>query len=131
MRWVQNKFVVWVVLGAFSFQALPARSAAQLELRRGFPTAKQAVNAELHSEPASGALPFRKISGPIGFATSQPDTTEFEFPEDERKHLTRDITVFVIASAFVAYFIIKVFLEGDTDDETEPTKPGKPIPGTN
>jgi len=128
MRWVQSKTVAWVVMGAFFLQAFPAPSAAQLELRKGSPTAKQAVTTESHSESAEGSLPFRRFAGPIGFATSQTDTTEFEFPEDERKHLTRDITVFVIASAFVAYFIIKVFLEGDTDDEAEPTKPGKPIP---
>jgi len=57
-----------------------------------------------------------------------PDTTEFDFPEDDHKHLARDITVWVIASAFVAYFIIKVFIEKDDEPAPDDKPPGKTIP---
>jgi len=67
--------------------------------------------------------------GALAYA-AEPDSTEegLEFPEEKESHLARDITVFVIVSAFVGYFIIKVFLEGDTDEETTDTPPGKQIP---
>ncbi len=61
-------------------------------------------------------------------AYTEPDTTGFEFPEEEKKHLVRDVTIFVIASVFVAFFVIKVFLEGDTEGETT-TNGGKDVPG--
>jgi hypothetical protein len=58
-----------------------------------------------------------------------PDTTEDDFflPEEtDNKNLVRDITVFVIVTAFVAYFIIKVFIENDPDPPPDDTN-GKPI----
>ncbi|UCH85500.1 MAG: hypothetical protein JSW50_07375 [Candidatus Latescibacterota bacterium] len=60
------------------------------------------------------------------------DTTDLEFPEDEeesRKHLVRDISIFLIASAFLAFFLIKVFLEGE-EEEPPPEDDGKQIPGS-
>jgi hypothetical protein len=67
--------------------------------------------------------------GALGFA-AEPDSTEdeFEFPDEEKSHLARDITVFVIASVFVAFFIVKVFLEGDTDTPDDSGGGGKQIP---
>ena len=60
-------------------------------------------------------------------AYADPDTSEFEFPGEENEHLARDITVWVIAASFVAFFIVKVFIE-DSDDEPEDTSPpGKQI----
>ena len=77
------------------------------------------------SVDAANALRY----GAFGYA-AQPDSTEdeFEFPEDKESHLARDITIFVIVSAFVAFFIIKVFLEGDTDETDSTDGGGKPIP---
>lgn len=61
--------------------------------------------------------------------TSQPDSTETVlFEEEEERNLVKEITVWIIGAAFVGYFIVKVFLEGDTADEEE-EKPGKVIPG--
>ena len=60
-------------------------------------------------------------------AYEPPDTTGFQFPVGENKHLVRDIAVFVIVAAFVGYFLIKVFLEGDTEEEAAP-KGGKDVP---
>ncbi len=65
-------------------------------------------------------------------AVEPPDTSRsvFDFPEEEKKnrHLARDITVFVIVSAFVAAFVIEVFLKGDTDTPVDNKPPGKTIP---
>jgi hypothetical protein len=66
------------------------------------------------------------------FAYMQPDSSEedeFEFPDDKENHVTRDVTVFVIASIFVAYFIIKVFIEEDPPENTDDGG-GKTIPGS-
>jgi hypothetical protein len=67
--------------------------------------------------------------GALGYA-AEPDSTadEFEFPEEEKSHLARDITIFVIVSAFVGFFLIKVFLEGDTDDSGGDGGGGKTVP---
>ena len=64
--------------------------------------------------------------GALG-ATAEPDTSEFEFPDDGEKHLARDITVWVIATAFVAFFIVKVFIEQDDEEPEDNTPPGKQI----
>ena len=63
----------------------------------------------------------------LRFSYSQPDTTTFEFPEEEREHLIRDISIFLIASVFIAFFIVKVFIEDD-DEVVEEGPPGKDIP---
>jgi hypothetical protein len=60
------------------------------------------------------------------------DTTEVDFPldaEEEGKHLYRDIGIFLVVSAFVGYFIVKAFLQGDTEEEPPPKK-GKDIPSS-
>jgi len=65
----------------------------------------------------------------LELGSAQPDTTsEFEFPEEDNKHLVRDITVFVIVSAFVAFFLIKVFLEDDPPEQPDDDGGGKVIP---
>jgi len=64
------------------------------------------------------------------FLESVADTMEVDFPADstlDSSHLYRDIGVFAIVSAFVGYFIVKVFIEKDTD-EVPPKKNGKDIP---
>jgi len=80
------------------------------------------------SDAGTGLLRF----GAMSYALAQTDTTEggFEFPEEEKSHLVRDVIIFVVVSAFVAYFVIKVFLEGDTDDDGGDDGGGKPIPET-
>jgi len=84
-----------------------------------------------YGKPTADAAAVLKLSASGGFfASSDPDSTEFQFPEEDN-HLVRDITVFVIVSAFVAFFLIKVFLEGDTDEENGGDDGGKPPPGGN
>ncbi len=61
---------------------------------------------------------------------AQPDSTEtVPFEEEEERNLVKEITVWIIGAAFVGYFIVKVFLEGDTE-ETEEEKSTKKIPGS-
>jgi hypothetical protein len=75
----------------------------------------------------AGGEPLLSL-GAVPASYAEPDTAEFDFPDDDRKHLARDITVWVIASAFVAYFLIKVFIEQDDESTPEDQPPGKTIP---
>ncbi len=64
------------------------------------------------------------------FIAAPPDSTEDDFflPEEtDNRKLVRDIAVFVIVAAFVAFFIIKVFIEKDPDPPPDDPN-GKPIP---
>lgn len=106
---------------------LPRPAARAGSLPRGAGTSSDAAAME-----DSGGSPRVPAEGPVLAlgalsAYAEPDTTEFDFPEDESDTLVRDITVWVIASAFVAYFIIKVFLEEDKDEPVDNTPPGKQI----
>ena len=65
-------------------------------------------------------------------SSAAADTTELEFPEEEeekREHLIRDIGIFMVVSAFLAFFLVKVFLEGE-EEERPDDGGGKEIPGT-
>jgi hypothetical protein len=60
------------------------------------------------------------------------DTTDLEFPEEEEedtKHVFRDVGIFIVVSAFLAFFLVKVFIEGD-EEEAPPEDNGKEIPPT-
>ena len=128
MCWVLNKYVVFLALAAFVCYVVPVRSAPGSVLVTGKSSADEA--ASWRQQDAGDRQPVRSLRYALPMASSlaQPDSTEFEFPEKEEKHLARDITVFVIVSAFVAYFIIKVFLEGDKDEENTDDGGGKDIP---
>lgn len=105
--------------------------------RRGA-VARAQSEAPAGADPAA-APPFETASAyrlrdavPVSaFVAAPPDTVEeddFFLPEEtDRKNLIRDITVFVIASVFVAFFIIKVFIEKD-DDPPPDDDNGKNIP---
>ncbi len=99
--------------------------------RRGSRSADEAARpAASDDEKTAFTLSGWEPSAGFLAASALADTTDTEFPEVEeegRKHLVRDIGVFLIVSAFVAYFVIKVFLEGDTD-QPPPDDGGKVIP---
>jgi hypothetical protein len=62
-------------------------------------------------------------------AIDPPDTTDegFTLPEEKsKKQLAKEIAVWVITAAFVAYFIVKVFIEKDNSSSPPPPS-GKPI----
>lgn len=128
MRWVLNRYLAGAILFAFTAYVLPADAMPGSPLGSGSKTAGEAAAFRVEPEtapPTDVSLRY-PLSAVHTFA--QPDTTEFEFPEEEKNHLVRDVTIFLIASAFVAYFIIKVFLEGDTEDVPEDEGNGKPTP---
>jgi hypothetical protein len=98
---------------------------------RGEPTADQAARLDRGAGAAeTPTLASWKPSGEFLSGYARSDTTEVEFPEDEEKsrnELIKDIGVFVVVSAFIGYFIVKVFLEGDTE-QLPPDDGGKIIP---
>ena len=136
-----NRVVVSILVPALVVLTMPAAAVTPTMLTRGSATATEAARSSLTSlGPVSttrsalqGSLDDETYL-PLTFAaleagTARADSTIFEFPEDENKHLVRDITVFIIASAFIAYFIVKVFIVDDTDDGGGDGGGGKTIPG--
>ncbi|NIM19822.1 MAG: hypothetical protein GTO51_06215 [Candidatus Latescibacteria bacterium] len=93
---------------------------------KGERTAEEA--AQFKSEPASLSPSAAKSLGAFAL---QPDTTEASLyeEEEEERNLVKEIIMWTIGGAFVSYFIIKVFLEGE-EEESPPQKPGKEIPGS-
>lgn len=123
---------IWTYIVGVTFLCLTCSSGPPaLGDRRGSRSANEAARPAASDDQKT---PFT-LSGwepSAGFlaASALADTTETDFPEDEeegKKHLVRDVGVFLIVSVFVAYFVIKVFLEGDTD-QPPPDDGGKVIP---
>jgi len=82
-------------------------------------------------EAAAPALPMDDVSpfGAIGHAFAFGDTTDYEFPEEEEaKGVWRDVALWLVVAGFVAFFIIKVFLEGEKDKSEGEGGGGKPDP---
>jgi hypothetical protein len=128
MRWVLNRYLAALILLVFVVYVLPANTNAGSPFASGKKTADEAA-APNNSDGVDDSSPVPlRYAATMGHTFAEPDTTEFEFPEEEESHLARDITVFLIASAFVGYFIIKVFLEGDTEEQEEEDNDGKPTP---
>jgi len=128
MRWVLNKHLAWIVLLVFSSYVLVPNVNAGTRLDSGEKTADDA--ASLRSDDSAGDLgviPLRYTIS-MGHTYAEPDSTEFEFPKEEKNHLIRDVTIFVIVAVFAAYFIVKVFLEGETEDDVPEEGNGKPTP---
>ena len=105
----------------------PWNAVAAPRILTGAATAGEAASPELLLTPLT-----QETSGPNSmFSSAQPDSMGpdggyFE-EEEEGKNLYRDIGVFLIISAFAGYFIIKVFLEGETE-EPPVDNGGKDIP---
>jgi hypothetical protein len=128
MRWVLNRYLVCIVLLAFSSYVLAPNANAGTRLDSGKKTADEA--ASLRADDSVGdpdVLPLRYTVS-MGHTFAEPDTTDFEFPGEEKSHLIRDVTIFLIVAVFAAYFIVKVFLEGETSDEVPEEDNGKPTP---
>jgi hypothetical protein len=129
MRWVLNKHLVGIVLLLFSGYVLLPDAIAGTVLGGGKKTADEAASFQSGDGSGDGGLVPLRYTVLMGNTYAEPDTTDFEFPGEEESHLIRDISIFLIASAFVGYFIIKVFLEGDTEEsEDEDEGNGKPTP---
>lgn len=128
MRFVLNRYLASVVLLAFVSYVLPANVFGGDTLKSGKGSADEAARLHRPESPFPDSTRSLRSAVPLSNGYAQPDTTEFEFPEKEEDHLFRDITVFVIVSAFVAFFLIKVFLEGDKDEPADDNGGGKPPP---
>ena len=127
---VPVRALIWVVCLAWvSLTCATGRSATKDY--RGSRTSDQAARISRTTNGEKGfTLSGWEPSAGFVSAGALQDTTELDFPEEEekdRKQLIKDIGVFVVVAAFVGYFIIKVFLEGDTD-ETPADDDGKIIP---
>ena len=133
MRWVLNKCLVSVVLAAFSLYVFPVRALAGETFVYGKKSPNEAASPgsfeDSSGDSSDGTFNSLRYAIPATGGFAEPDSSGFEFPEDENKHLVRDITVFLIASAFVAIFLIKVFMEEDTEeDNPDDGGNGKPPP---
>jgi hypothetical protein len=96
-------------------------------LVHGAPSADAAAGVTPAQAPhavASGELLGLAFAPAATSAFAFSDTTEFDFPDEDRSHLARDITIFVIVSAFVAFFIVKVFIEDDPEEPRVPVGTG-------
>jgi len=129
MRFVLNKHLVCIVLIAFVSYILPGNVFADDKLKTGKKTADEAASMFSQATTPTDSAQSLRYAVPTTGGYAQADSTEFEFPEDKKKHLYRDIAVFLIISVAVAYFVIKVFLEGDTGEEDgDDGGSGKPPP---
>jgi hypothetical protein len=119
-----KKFSSFILILALVSFGWPANAAANDSFSKGGESSEQAAGlADRHPSPSPL---LRNLNG-FHF---QPDSTETVlFEEEEERNLVKEITVWVIGAAFVGYFIIKVFLEGD-EEEPAPDKPKKEIPGS-
>lgn len=97
--------------------------------------ARAQTNMRVEASPEPAARPaddhFLRDSIPAtSFAAAQPDTTEDDFvlPEEKSKgQLAKEIAIWVIAAAFVAFFIVKVFIQEDEEPDDDDDG-GKDIP---
>lgn len=116
-----KKYTVYALTCTIALLGWPAYSRAEGELPAGKSTSDAAAAPDLSARTSSGA-------GGYSFTFAYGDTIDYEFPEeDEERNIYKEIALYTIAAAFVAFFIIKVFLEGDTEQE-EPPSGGKPPP---
>ena len=108
---------------------VPAGPSVMVSVRR-VSTSGEAVC--VYPDDNQGAIDWVRWTAAGGWvlAFAASDTTEYDFPEEEgkNKHLIRDIAIWVIVAGMVGFFIIEVFIRGDTDDESTEKPPGKPLP---
>lgn len=112
-------YVVFTVIAALLVCTQPRPVGAQTLARGSDTAATAAASRTAAATPATDRLLGVALAPAATGAWAQSDSTEFDFPEDDNSHLARDITIFVIVSAFVAYFIIKVFLEDEPDEPAD------------
>lgn len=113
---------------AFASLTLVAASAPRgavwaASLQRGSATAAEAVAPRLGAGESSGA---DRLLAAFAYA----DTTEYEFPdeEEEERNIVKEVIIWTTVAGFVAFFLIEVFLEGDTDVAPPPPTPKPPPP---
>ncbi len=137
-----KKFITFLVVVCIVGHGLPRRAPASQSLPRGAATSGQAAampsSNTLRPVSSASSVSMRTVAGAVSAgqpvlalgalnAYADPDTSEFQFPGEENEHLIRDIAVWVIVATFVAFFIVKVFIEDSDDEPEDNTPPGKQI----
>jgi hypothetical protein len=103
--------------------------------RTGVPAAHAQTNMRVQQAAEPEARPaddhFLRDSIPATMAAlDPPDTTDDDFllPEEKsKKKIVKEILIWTIAAAFVAFFIVKVFIDHD-DDPAKDGGNGKDVP---
>lgn len=124
-----------------TFRRLVAGTLVVCLLAAGFPrSGVRTARAQTHTRVYESAAPAPESPGDhflrdaipaSSYAAEPPDTTDDDFilPEEKsKKQLAKEIAVWVIVAAFVAFFIVKVFIEEDNEPAEEDDN-GKQIPG--
>jgi hypothetical protein len=126
-----TRVLVSVLLVSFLCLTCVVADPAAMGFENGVKTPEEAAHVTAVADAGrTFTLAGWKPTSPFAGSPALADTTGLGLPEDEenQRHLIRDIGIFLIVSAFVGYFIVKVFLEGDTQ-EPPPEGGGKKIPG--
>jgi hypothetical protein len=122
-----------------SFRQVVAGAVSFCLVATGFPShGPRAAAAQTNIRVARAAEPgarsdndhFLRDAIPATLAVSAPpDTTDdgFTLPEEKsKKQITKEIILWTLVAAFVAFFIVKVFIEKDNSSTSSGTN-GKPI----
>lgn len=125
------KMIAIFVTAAFAASAgRPAVVCGGVYPRLGARSASEAAALQLVTAPAAAAF-----GGPAANRLAFADTTDYEFPEDEEeeRNVVKDAILWTAVAGVVAFFVIKVFLQGDTDVPPPPPnrKPPPPPPTFN
>lgn len=121
---ILKRVMVIVVSCALVAGALPRPKPVRAQLLPGKSSSDEAAALRRDRSVDSNRL----MTYGLGYAMA--DTTDYEFPEEEeQRNLVKEVALWVIVAGFVAFFIIKVFLEGDTD-EGQSGNGGKVVPVT-
>jgi hypothetical protein len=114
--------VYWVAISVVALGWTPAIGRPE-QVTGNAGTADEAARYESPPPPISPA-----VAASLGFASLLSDTTQTLYvEEEEHRNLVKEIIVWFIGAAFVGYFVVKVFLQGDTDETPQP-KQGKQLP---
>jgi hypothetical protein len=84
---------------------------------------------EPHARPAGDHF-LRDAVPATMMASDPPDTTDdgFTLPEEKsKKQLVKEIALWTLVAAFIAFFIVKVFIDKD-EESGDSGSNGKPIP---
>jgi hypothetical protein len=121
LRLVKKSFIYFLICTTVVL-TLPRKAPGLTELPNGKETADEAAAPDLDEQGSHSLTGWSATS-------AWADTTGYEFPEEESKrNVALEVALYVIVAGFIAFFIIEVFLQGDTDDPPPPNG-GKPPPG--
>ncbi|MFQ5511694.1 MAG: hypothetical protein ACE5EO_07585 [Candidatus Krumholzibacteriia bacterium] len=126
MRVLVKKGLIYSLCVSLLALTAPARGNAGERLPEGRRTAAEAAAT------AFGGRDSRR-AGRLLAAFAYADTTEYEFPdeEEEERNVVKEVILWTAVAGFLSFFVIKVFLQGDTDiPPPEPNKKPPPPPPT-